>query len=238
MSDGDESRQIDLLGLGPFSRKAAEVLGLLIEPAATEIGEHLGDYVREWRERRLKNLREIAARARAKLGDKPGASVHPRIVETVIAHGGMVDDAVLQDMWAGLLAASCQDDVPDDGNIIYFKILEQLSPSEARLLNWLCENAEKRQLKSGLPAGRVTLPEEEELIRITEVSDLERLDAELSHMHSLVLFTDSAAMSSRDMRLGRAGSGEVRPTGMAFQLCLKCRGASMGGAAKVSDQAG
>jgi len=67
----------------------------------------------------------------------------PRLVRLTLEEGSWIDTEEVRGMWAGLLASLCTEDGKDESNLIFVNLLAQLTSSEARLLNYLCENAEK-----------------------------------------------------------------------------------------------
>jgi len=148
----DDSRSLDIFGVKPIAEAISKVTSAAVEgaqaflsriclPAAEEFGLLLRDRVRAWR---AANIAAITQKAQERLEvEKAPEKVHahPRLVFRIIAEGSWTDDQLLQDMWAGLLAASCSQSGQDDSDLIFVNLLSPLTRMEARVLRYACENA-------------------------------------------------------------------------------------------------
>lgn len=220
---GDNEKN-DLLGLKPYGQAvkiatqgavdgASALLSRICLPAAKEYGLLLEDKVRSWR---TNNLVAITQVAEHHLGDSTDQA-HPRLVSSIIDNGSWADDTHVQKMWGGLLASSCSEDGDDDSNLLFIDTLASITKSQARLLNYICLNAKKYILISGLPFAHELIISVEILKRVSEIDDLIRIDRELDHLRSLELIIGGIASSARDF-------ADVRPTPIALSMFIRCAG--------------
>ncbi|KAF5421991.1 MAG: hypothetical protein C5S45_02980 [Candidatus Methanocomedens sp.] len=147
----EKSQKVDVLGIQPIAdsinivtKTASEFLNLICRPAAEEFGFLLQDRVRYWR---IRNLSNIAFKAKGILeiqNDGFDLSASPRIVHNILENGSWIDNDIIQGMWAGLLASACTKEGKDESNLIFIHLLSQLTFSEVKILNYCCEEAEKK----------------------------------------------------------------------------------------------
>lgn len=120
-------------------------------------------------------------------------------------------------MWAGLLTSSCSEDGKDESNLIFVNTLSQITSTQATILNYACENADKGITQAGWiespGAFTVTL---EDIVKLTNVSDFHRLDRELDHMRALELIEEGFDPDST--------TANITPTPFALQLYVRCQG--------------
>jgi hypothetical protein len=230
--DENPNKSLDLLGIKPFGDAvdtavtssfdgAAEFLRRICPPAAEEFGDLLRDRVRMWR---AINGAKIVQKTEAKLNSQLESDrkrAHPRIVAQIVEQGAWIEADDVQELWAGLLASSCTLDGKDDSNLIFVDLLSRLAVSQARILDYICENAEKTLAPAGwlVPAAPLELSVEE-LQRITKLSDVHRMDLELDHLGSLGLL----GMGSGFGLHSRLAS--LQPSSLALQMYARCHGYS------------
>jgi hypothetical protein len=182
----EKPKSLDVFGLKPVSegigavaKDASEFLKLICRPAAEEFGLLLQDKVRYWR---IKNLANITIKTK-RIMDKQDGDVNliatPRIVHSILENGSWIDDDRIQEMWAGLLASSCTKDGKDESNLIFINLLSQLTSSEVKILNYICESAEKKIGKHGLIYANDLLISLKDLQKITGIFDIHHIDREL-----------------------------------------------------------
>ena len=226
MSEKD-SVSLDVFGIRPvgvavesLTKGAVDAAGAFLSriclPAAEEFGLALRDKVSEWR---AKNAFKMLQKAEEKLNANSGAEkrhAHPRLVASTLENGSWADNKLVQEMWAGLLASSCTEDGKDESNFIFINLLSQLVSTQVIILDHSCRSAKKIVSQGGwlLPESlKMTL---EELIKLTGISDVMRLDRELDHLRSLELI-----MSGFDPYSTIA---ELAPTPLALQMYVRCQG--------------
>lgn len=198
MSD-DEKRNAsgDVLGIKPLasaiehtSKKIVDgigaVLGKICLPAAEELGLALKDRISLWRQKNIANTLEKAKPSIDALPTE--AHAPPRLVHEIVDQASWTDDPTLQSMWAGLLTSSCSVDDAGQDNLLFVSLLRQLTPLQAKLLQYSAEKTPKARAKNGaIVAGgelELTLSELQEL---TGTNDFHRLDVALDHLRSLGL---------------------------------------------------
>ena len=144
---------VDIFGLAPYgeaikisvekSFEAAQaILSRICLPAAAELGLMFQDKVRYWR---LNNIIKIIEKSEEKMdfgGEKLVLSAHPRVVKEIMENGSWCDDETLQEMWAGLIASSCDKNNGEDINLLFVNTLKNLTSNQAKILNYICENCQ------------------------------------------------------------------------------------------------
>ncbi len=224
----DDSKSLDIFGLKPYADSvkvvtqaavdgAAAFLSRICLPAAEEFGLLLKDKVSLWR---AANTVSIVAKAESKLNSLPNAErkhAHPRLIAAVIEYGSWIDDNKIQEMWAGLLASSCTEGDLDDSNLLFINLLAQMTRPQAYILSYVCEKADKGVSETGFISTfdniAIILPE---LQRITDVSDVYRLDREMDYLCTIGLINGGFNLDST--------TAYIHPTPLAFHLYVRCQG--------------
>lgn len=226
----------DILGIEPVAESAKIVieksfngLGAFLEsvfmPGLQEFGFLIRDQVRTWR---LNNALSVMNKAKGKLNYENGElniKANARVGLAIVENCSMVDNAELQDMWAGLFASSCTEDGKDDSNIIFVDLLKRMSIIEAKVLKYSCENCKKKIYPNGLIVGDELSISLDKLVSITEIDDLYRLDRELDHMNSLSLFQiNLSGISGGFLANDKSLKANISPSALALNLYYKCTG--------------
>lgn len=221
----------DVLGIGPVAEAgkrvvdatcdaAAAFLSRICLPAAEEFGLLLQDKVKVWRAANARKVVAKAERLHAAIPSPSETHAHPRLVGQILEHGSWSDSEEVQTMWAGLLASSCTIDGQDDSNLMFIDLLSRLTVSQVRMLDYSCKTARIRRVQNDLLfAGDVSCTVDE-LMAVSLVHDLHRLDRELDHLASVGLLS-----------LGRAGFNPnipnrayLTPSALALQMFARCNG--------------
>lgn len=172
---------------------AGAFLSKICLPAAEEYGLLLQDKVKTWRSN---NFEKIALRAEEKLensSDIENPKLHPRVLSAIYESGSWTDDAFMTDIWAGILASSCENQVATDKNVIYVDILSKMSSSQARMLEFFCkETSWKISEAEGLVESLPIFPDIGSLKAISGQESFEEIDESLSHMQYLGLIRREA----------------------------------------------
>ncbi|CAE6946483.1 hypothetical protein R69608_05551 [Paraburkholderia nemoris] len=168
-------------GIGAFLSKVCM-------PAAEEFGLLLQDKVKSWR---AANASAVIEKARVLIEQGSGADdvhVHPRIAGKIIDKSSWVDADNLQGMWAGLFASSCTPNGTDDSNLTFINLLDQLTSSEAKLVEFVCNGA-----RIHVSEHHLVLADTEKMIpldglrKVTGVDSVSELDIALDHLHGIGL---------------------------------------------------
>jgi hypothetical protein len=219
---------LDILGVKPISDSIATVtkasadgasafLSRICLPAAEELGLLFQDKVRSWRARNAISIALKAQNYVDKYYSDQKVFAHPRLVSIIMDNGSWTDDNTLQEMWAGLLSASCSTNGKDDSNLIFINLLSQITTLQLRIFIFACQNCEKHLTSAGLimpaPALMVKIPD---LIRIAETNDIHRIDRELDSLraHNLALGGFTNEVSDIDLT----------PSALALNLYVRCQG--------------
>ena len=160
------------------SRVIKNSLSNICEPASVEIGLILRDKIRSHRLTNLSNVTEAFRGYKVE-----NLSVNPKCLIPLIESASLEENTILQNMWAGLLASSCNK-VADDDNFVYINLLKQLTVGQVKLINYVCEETPKECIK-GLYIGKNTILETSKLFEIMETTNLEKVDRELDNLRYL-----------------------------------------------------
>lgn len=246
----------DVFGLKPYGEAArvvaqaavdgaAAVLSRICNPAFEEFGFLLRDQVSKLRpasEWRFQNLIRQIEMTEAILKASPGyekRTALPRLVKLTLEQGSWVDTEEVRKMWAGLLASSCTANGKDESNLIFVNLLSQLTSSETRILNYLCQNADKVSNPIGVVGAYTVELTKEKLLQIAELDDVERIIRELDHLNALKLIEGTVgsepqseesqayeALELEDMIITVPDFtvANVAPTSFGINLYVRCQG--------------
>ena len=154
--------------LEPAVEAFAEATGAL-EPVREATG-WLGDTIRYRREAHLAKVLMKAA-GKVKASGLPGHAVRDKLLRAVVEEGSMEDDEGMQERWATLLANAATDK-ENKIKLAYPKILAELEPKEALLLERLCD---KTPNPAEEPFETVGYGTTNDLVDIPELYNLDRL---------------------------------------------------------------
>ncbi|WP_065499562.1 hypothetical protein [Burkholderia stabilis] len=170
-------------GIGAF-------LGKICMPAAEEFGLLVQDRVKSWR---AANAVAVLEKAKWKLeqeGRSDDIHVHPRLAGKIIDRSSWVDTDNLQVMWAGLFASSCTPSGMDDSNLTFINLLDQLTSSEAKLVEFVCKDA-----RIYVSAHNLVLTDTQLMVpleglrKVTGIESVSEIDIAIDHLHGMGLLT-------------------------------------------------
>lgn len=225
----DETKSVDLLGVKPIGESlkiatqgtidgVSAVLSRICLPAAEEFGLLFRDHIRNWR---LQNLMETLKKTEEKLRDSSeNLHAHPRIVWDIVDKCSYADDALVQELWSGLLVSSCTTDGDDDSNLIFTRLLESLTKVQARILKFICESSKKYTFGKGLIATTPMYFTLDQLFEISDCRDIQRLDYELDNLRDLGLIDITSGLSQEP-------EIDITPISLALHLYVRCQGSRM-----------
>jgi Abortive infection alpha len=154
--------------LEPAIEAFAEATGAL-GPVRESTG-WLGDVIRSRREAHLAKVLMKAAE-KIKASGLPPHAVRDKVLRAVVEDGSMEDDESMQERWAALLANAATDS-EDKIKLAYPKILAELEPKEALLLERLWE---KTPNPAEEPFETFGYDDTRDLVDIPELYNLDRL---------------------------------------------------------------
>lgn len=208
------------MGKKKSAKSIGEAIGTLIAKvcyrAADELGEEFVKRTGDWRRDNALTILQKADQKYKQLSSSGDEHAPPRLVHHIIEEGSWSDKNYIQDMWAGLLASSCTDSGEDESNLIFVNILKQLTSLEVVILNYACKNCKKNVTEGGWLSSDELIVGLKDLVTLTGVSDLHRLDRELDHLRALELILKGFDSESTD--------ADITPTALALQMYARCQG--------------
>lgn len=229
MSDQDKS--LDVLGMKPIAEAAGHVtkaatdgagafLSRICLPAAEEFGLLLRDKVAHLRAENTRKILEKSQVLYEKQHGQSGAKIHPRLLSSILNEGSWEDDMSVQSMWAGLLASSCTIDGQDQENLIFIRLLGNITPSQASILDYACKNCRIWVGESGLVhADEKNIPRKQ-LLELFRISDVNKLDVALDHLREVGLLSQDSGLSPTDDK------NTIEPSDMGLHFYARCQGHS------------
>jgi len=106
----------------------------LVEKLLGPTADYVGGGLKNWAEKRVKNVSRIFEKATEKLGEKinePG-SVPPRVLKEILNEGSYCDDELTAEYFGGVLASSRSGTSRDDRAASYLKLTSELSAYQIR----------------------------------------------------------------------------------------------------------
>lgn len=243
-------KELDVFGLTPVGeavgrsidsttkaglKGAEKLLSLTCKPLLEELGLILRDKLSSYK---LNNIIRTLEKAEGKLIydlENNRLTINPRVAYQIVEHASMTDDDELQEMWAGLFAASCNE-VEDDQNVIFIEILKQLTSSQVHLLNFICQHSSKIINTNDLPTVRKTgflksmpVPLSLELVlQNMRTGNYTKAHMELSNLFTLGLLSGLGNPTSHIISAFERGERfSVMPNLLLFQLYVKCQGSKL-----------
>jgi len=187
------------------------------------VGPLVVDGLKMFREWRAKNLSDTAEKAKVLLqtngSDPEKVKAPPSVVYQIAEAASIVDDDNVQAMWAGLLASSCSSDGRDESNKVFVHVVRQLTASQVRFLNHICQVSKKTKGGVGLifPATELKLTVAEAR-DISGIEDIHQLDIELDHLRHLQLLFEGGGLQLDSEEI------ECTPTPLALNLYVRAQG--------------
>ena len=148
----------------------------------------------------------------------PDSRIHPRLLNSILDAGSWTDDAIVQEMWGGLLASSCTPSGQDDSNLLFINLLANMTKIQAKVLRFACEQARKFAAPNGLPMAEPFEVDLDTLQQLTGEMDIHRLDREMDHLRAMELL--EAGFDSRSPEL----RAHLTPTALGLHLYVRCQG--------------
>lgn len=202
---------------GKVVETALELLRDLFKPVAVQAGEELADGIAR---RRQLNSIKFALRLQEtvdRVGRRTKSNIHPRIAVKILNEASDTDDENVQSMWAGLFVAGCNGENPDEKDLIFVSRLAQITPPQARLLKYACENGVVKVARSGWIGVERLMVHVDTIKAITGEDDLQALDYQIDHLVSLLLMR--VGLRERDYP-----NGNITPSCMALNMYVRCLG--------------
>lgn len=196
-----------------------------------EIGFFIQDKIRYQRWKWWNNVTQIIEKTKDMPNMDKSLVIHPRIFFNILDNGGWVDDENLQKMWAGLLVSGRTTDGKDQSNTIFINMLSQMTTSEVKILDYICGASNKILTSEGIVFAEDFDMTTENLLMVSGISDIQKLDLELDHLRSLGLITRPGGFMAikgpvvEKFEIPKSDVG-VTPSGLALNLYIRCKGYS------------
>ena len=170
---------------------------------------------------RLESAVEIVLHAEELLVFEPGARkmrAHPRPVMRIIENGSWAESERIQQCWAGLLATCCTIGKEDVSNEVFIELISQLTAAQTRIFASGCMMATTFQSDRGTTVAHPVICGAEEMIEITGLQDLAKIDRDLEHLAELGLIVQ------RDKQhiFSLLKEADIAPTGLGLDLFARC----------------
>lgn len=199
--------------------RALAFLGRISPPAQEELKGLLHD---ELSNVRVECVVNVALKAEGRLmfqfgGDRLLAD--PDTVIRIVHAASWADTDVVQDLWAGLLVASCTPDGCDKSNMVFIKLLGQLATIQTRILLAVCEKALTVGSGDQVSDGRI-FSTSEELIQMTDTHDLLKIHRSIAQLAEFGLLEKSVRASF----VSETEGATTTPTSLGLQMYARCLG--------------
>lgn len=172
---------------------------------------------------RVGNAVEIALKAERTLKQRPDAEekrVSPKIVMRILEDGSWADDSSIQELWAGLLVASCTDDGRDESNLEFITLLSDLAAEHVHIFASACAKANVVMTEGASISSDPIVFTMEELVKITGLHDLSRIDVDIDHLAVFGLFEMRVKSSSYTS----ITDAVIKPSRLGLDLYARCHG--------------
>lgn len=218
-------RMEDLTGIGKaaeaverITREGRELMAAFLQPGMRELGEWVAQNIRFYRERSALKLLQLA-------DEQVRASGLPRVPltlkETVVLLEGasLEEDEYLTSRWAGLIATAAT-----VGGVLpaFADILRQLSPEEARMLDFVATEARDHAMIANAHCV------EKGQVRAASGLELEAFVVRIQNLHRLELVVEvsNVLIGNQPVRGagGWSGDGDVGLTTFGLAFVRACRG--------------
>jgi hypothetical protein len=207
----------ELRGWADAMKGLAPAIKTLCGPAAQEIGLLWGDQIRAWRADRAANIVEKARdRLPTPIDGRPIAK--EKVIYQLLDAGSWADDDLMQGLWAGLLASSCNAEGGDDTNLPMITLLGQLTRGQALLLEKVMNEVKVLDGVETLTADRTLGYSVDDLLQVMDLKTSSDVRAAITGLATMGLL-DNDPMAA-------ANPGRILPTSMAFYFYSRIKGHS------------
>jgi hypothetical protein len=202
-----------------------QLLRALLMPAATKAGLAFGNYVDLILTRNLDRLAERAMLKNPNLG--VSESTHPRMAIEFIQKAAWIDDETLSEAWAGLMASSATEDGGDESNLNHTNILTQMTPTQARIVNFVYSDARFKHAfnwdehRKRFLEGMNTQLETKDLAQACGQHDPEQLYVEITRLTGLDILHGMFFSTSTEVV-------NLAPTRLGAMFYIRCQGSREG----------
>jgi len=172
---------------------------------------------------RVPNAIAIAHRAEIMLAADPNFDrmrAPESVVLRVVREGSWAQDGAAQQLWAGILATACTLMGNDESNLPYMDLLAEMATVDTRLYLEACTQSPKVFGTNGVVSAQTVMRTADEMIKITGVHDLAKIDRNILQLSILGLLEprSKAKYFSFDQ------TANLTPTALGLELFARCQG--------------
>jgi hypothetical protein len=172
---------------------------------------------------RVPNAVAIAHRAEIMLAAEPDCDRlrAPRtVLIRIVQEGSWAEDSATQQLWAGILVTACNLMGDDESNLPYLDLLAEMATVDTRLYLEACTQSPKVFATNGAVSAQSILRTAEEMMKVTGVHDLAKIDRNLLQLSILGLLEprSKAKYFSYDQ------DANLTPTSLGLELFARCHG--------------
>lgn len=168
------------------SKALRNFLGKLCGPAIDQYGQAWADHAKQYRYINHLKFLSKAQRLHQELEINPDHTAKPRLMLDVIEASSMEDHEGMQEWWAGLSISSLEEN-PSDDNLIFINMMKQITSTQKIIIEHICTNSEVTHTKSELLVAKTYHITHDELVNVSGVKDINKLDREIDSLNSMGL---------------------------------------------------
>ena len=218
-SAAEQSEPNDALDLGRLARSFA-FLCRICPQAAEEVMQFIRSGLTKVR---TTNAVHILLRAEALLpsdSDNNKLGARPQIVAKILEAGSWAEEDWIQQLWAGLLATSCNLEGGDESNRSLVDLFSQFAEVHLRILRYACLRATNILSIAGPFSLPPVICTREEIMEITGSREILRIERAIQHLRNLGVLeqpVESAPPSGHY-------ESNITPSSTGIHLYARCKG--------------
>lgn len=220
-SAAEQSEPNDALDLGRLARAFA-FLSRICPLEANEVMDLIHSGLTK---ARTANAVQILLRAESFLppdSDDSRLGARPRIIAKILEVGSWAEEQWIQQLWAGLLATSCNANGGDESNQSFVDLLGKLATVHVRILRYSCLRATNILSIAGPFALASVICTREEIMEITGSRELLRIERDIQHLRDLGVLDENSNSASSSSHY----EANITPTRVGIDLYTRCKGFS------------
>jgi hypothetical protein len=146
--------------------------------------------------------------------------VHPDLMIRIVDGASWADNETMQDLWTGLLVASCSPDGNDNSNLVFINLLTQLATIQTRILIAVCEKAVTVGPANRGRAAEKIFSTAEEMAQMAGTHDLLKIHRSIAQLSEFGLLEKSVRASF----ISETEGATTTPTSLGLQMYARCLG--------------
>jgi hypothetical protein len=203
--------------------RMAKALAFINRISAPAVEESRYLIYRELSNVRAESTVNILLKAEHRLAQEEGGArmlAHPDLVVSVVEGGSWADSEWMQDLWAGLLVASCTEDGCDDSSLVFANLLCQLATIQTRIFAAICEKAVTVSSGGWVVSSEKIFSSAEEMAKMAGSHDMLKIHRSLAQLAEFGLLEKSVRASFVSEREGAT----TTPTTLGVRMYSRCLG--------------